>query len=125
MNHTRYARRLYVGQIPPGTLDVDMQNFFDNVLAQCLPSGFSAAGEKPVMSVYINQEKLFGFIEFRTQEITAASLTLDNIKFNGGNLKLKRPNDFKQEFLPSMRWSSNLIIFGLLVCWFVGLIVGG
>ena len=57
-------------------------------------------GENPVMTVYINRERNFAFVELNTIELTTACLQLDGIKFNGQSLRIRRPNDYNPSVVP-------------------------
>jgi splicing factor U2AF 65 kDa subunit len=48
-----------------------------------------------VLSIYVNHERHFGFVEFKTMELTTAMLCLDGVLFKGAAMKIRRPNDFK------------------------------
>jgi splicing factor U2AF subunit len=55
----------------------------------------------PIISVYINRERRFVFLEFKTMEITTACLALDGIDVMGqGKVKVKRPNDYNAALAP-------------------------
>jgi hypothetical protein len=61
---TRHARRVYVGGLPPTGNEQNIATFFSNALAAI---GGTTAGPGPsVVNVYINYEKKFAFVEFRT-----------------------------------------------------------
>ena len=65
----------------------------------------------PIISVYINRERRFVFLEFKTMEITTACLALDGIDVMGqGKVKVKRPNDYNAAMapLPSPNLGSTL-----------------
>jgi len=107
---TRHARRVFVGNIPVGCKDSQLGDFFDGILRATLPPGYlQRYDEKIVIAVSIPSDKQFGFVEFSTMEIAAASITLQNIAFNHrsdvpvSHLTIKRPNDYKPEFVTSMR----------------------
>ena len=56
--------------------------------------------QSTILSVYVNNDKVYAFVEFTTIELTSAMCNLDGIKFKGENpLKIRRPNDFKPELL--------------------------
>lgn len=99
MQATRQARRLYCGNLPPSVTDQDLRLFFNQVMQECNPQ--HAPGDA-VLSVYLNVEKKFGFIEFRTMEEAAAGLTLDGIQYRGAAIRLKRPTDYNPSTAPSM-----------------------
>ncbi len=47
-----------------------------------------------VVNVYINYEKKFAFVEFRTVEETSNAMALDGIMFEGVSVRVRRPNDY-------------------------------
>ncbi|KAL7512044.1 hypothetical protein ACHAXN_009492 [Cyclotella atomus] len=109
---TRHARRLYVGNIP----DVDesqVHDFFRNAIRSSIildPNNPNYASHKsnyvdndPLISVYINRERRFAFLEFKTMEITSALLDFDGIDvLNAGKVKIKRPNDYNAALAPTL-----------------------
>lgn len=88
---SRHARRLYVGNLPPDTTDAQIGDFFNRALKAS--KGVESEGD-PVISVYINLEKRFAFIETRTIREAAAGLALDGVRFRDMFLRLRRPNDY-------------------------------
>jgi len=60
---TRHARRIYVGGLPPSANEESVAKFFSTALAAV--GGAETAGDS-VVNVYINNEKKFAFVEFRT-----------------------------------------------------------
>ena len=52
-----------------------------------------APGE-PVLNVYLNQEKKFAFIEFRSVEECSNALALDGVLMESAPLRVRRPNDY-------------------------------
>lgn len=93
---SRHARRLYVGNLPSNTTDVQIGDFFNRALIQA--KGTEMVGD-PVISVYMNLEKRFAFIETRTVAEAAGGLMLDGIKFGEVCLRVRRPNDFNAELI--------------------------
>lgn len=91
MQASRHARRLYVGNLPADTTDVQIADFFNRALVAS--KGVESPGD-PVISVYINLEKRFAFIETRTVREAAAGLALDGVRFREMFLRLRRPNDY-------------------------------
>ncbi|KAL9188295.1 hypothetical protein ACHAXT_006673 [Thalassiosira profunda] len=110
---TRHARRLYVGNVPDLT-ESDIHNFFRDAIRDSLvldpeknPSHSSHRNQyvdnDPIISVYINKERRFAFLEFKTMEITTACLALDGIDVMGrGKVKVKRPNDYNAALAPAV-----------------------
>ncbi|CAL8465202.1 g4737 [Coccomyxa elongata] len=89
---TRHARRVYVGGLPPTGNEQNIATFFSNALAAI---GGTTAGPGPsVVNVYINYEKKFAFVEFRTVEETSNAMALDGIMFEGVSVRVRRPNDY-------------------------------
>ncbi|KAK9868013.1 hypothetical protein WJX84_005393 [Apatococcus fuscideae] len=89
---TRHARRVYVGGLPPTANEQNIATFFSNALAAV---GGTTAGPGPcVVNVYINYEKKFAFVEFRTVEETSNAMALDGIMFEGVSVRVRRPNDY-------------------------------
>lgn len=108
---TRHARRIYVGGWPPGTTEAEVMIFFNDICNRGLkPSLLPNDGGLPVISVYLNTEKWFAFVEFPSFEIATAVIKLDGIQYRhrGGicTLKMKRPHDYKPELVPQ----STLIV---------------
>lgn len=89
---TRHARRVYVGGLPPGSTESGIGKFFANAMAAV---GGNAAGPgDSVVNVYINHEKKFAFVEFRTVEECSNAMALDGIIMEGTQLRIRRPNDY-------------------------------
>jgi RNA recognition motif-containing protein len=95
---TRHARRLYVGGIGEIS-EPEITAFFNDVIDRAL-------GEKQeggsVVSVYINRERHFAFVELRTIELTTACMNLDGVSYNGQPLKIRRPNDYNPATVPTI-----------------------
>lgn len=88
---SRQARRLYVGQIPYGINEDAMMIFFNEAM---LNNGLNQEAGNPVISVQINHEKNYAFVEFRTPSETTAAVAFDGIQFQGQCLKIRRPKDY-------------------------------
>jgi splicing factor U2AF subunit len=99
---TRHARRIYAGGIPARVTEIEIANFFNDVVTRALapvrPDG------PPVVKVYLNTEKCYAFVEFSSIELCTACMALDNIRFDhytGSTvLRIRRPNDYRPELLP-------------------------
>lgn len=109
-NQTRHARRLYIGNIPDIS-ETEIHSFFRKTIEKSLimnrdDKNYAQLQEEyiandPIVSVYINRERRFAFIEFRTMDITTACLSLDGIDVEGrGKVKVKRPNDYNASLAP-------------------------
>ena len=92
---TRHARRVYVGGLPPVCTDETLKSFFNGALVAV--NGVIDEKADPVMNVYLNREKAFAFVEFRTVEEASNAMALDAIKFEGAMLRVRRPNDYKEQ----------------------------
>lgn len=92
---SRQSRRLYVGNIPFGSSEADFQNFFNE---QMISQNLNTQGPGvPVISVQLNIEKQFAFLEFRSVEETSACMAFDGISFKNCALKLRRPKDYQPQ----------------------------
>jgi len=92
---TRHARRLYIGQLPLEVNESEVHKFFREAINIAMNRDPSSTEEDPILSVYINRERRFAFVEFKTLEICTACLSLDGIDVLGkGKVKVKRPNDY-------------------------------
>lgn len=100
MQSTRHARRLYVGNLPSDTTEIQIEDFFNRALQAS--HGVESPGN-PVISVYTNLDKRFAFIETRTVREAAAGLSLDGVKFRDVFLRLRRPNDYNPSLAPNPR----------------------
>lgn len=89
---TRQARRLYVGNLPFGSREHEIIDFFNQ---QMRLSGLTQAEGDPVISCQINVEKNFAFIEMRSVNETTQGMAFDGLDFKGQSLKLRRPHDYQ------------------------------
>jgi len=100
---TRHARRLYIGQLPLELTEGEVHAFFQNCIKVATGKDNESmdGDDDPILSVYINRERRFAFVEFRTMEICTACLALDGINIlNRGKVKIKRPNDYNPSMAP-------------------------
>ncbi|KAI7884387.1 hypothetical protein K492DRAFT_183411 [Lichtheimia hyalospora FSU 10163] len=86
----RQARRLYVGQIPFGVDENTMADFFNTTMQQ-----FNTTNQDAVVSVQINHDKNYAFVEFQTPEQATAAMQFDGITFQNQTLKVRRPKDYQ------------------------------
>jgi len=95
---TRHARRLYIGNLPMDVTEDSLHKFFREAIETALVKKIN---EDPILSVYINQERRFCFLEFKSVEMTTACMALDGIDVMGkGKVKVKRPNDYNPAMAP-------------------------
>jgi len=91
---TRHARRLYIGSLPNGTTEADVEDYFTRMIDENMRDG-PPKGDKHVHNVYINHDRHFCFVEFRSVAVTTACERLDGATLPGrGTLKIRRPNDY-------------------------------
>ena len=97
---TRHARRLYVGNLPTGLSEEELHSLFREAIQH---AAIETLTEDPILSVYINQERRFCFLEFKTVEMTTACMALDGIDLaQKGKVKIKRPNDYNPAMAPEV-----------------------
>lgn len=99
---TKHARRLYVGGVPAALNENDISSYFNDTISLALaPQRLSS---NPVLSVYINKEKCFAFVELTSVELTTACCQLDGIVYSRSGItstfRIRRPNDYRPETLP-------------------------
>lgn len=87
MAATRGSRRLYIGGMI-ATTEREVMDFFNAVICRTYQPG------EHVVSVSMNHEKHFAFLELRSMELAAAVLELDGIQYRGAPLRIRRPNDY-------------------------------
>jgi hypothetical protein len=111
---TRHARRLYIGHLPPNVHEQELHEFFRNAIEQARTKKEGEEDNKeddPILSVYINHERRFCFLEFRDVAMTTACMALDGININGkGKVKVKRPNDYNPTMAPKVHPSGVPIL---------------
>lgn len=87
----RQTRRLYVGNIPYAITEPEIAEFFNTAMIQLKLSG---GPKNPVVSVSINHEKNYAFVEFTTAEEATAAMAFDGVSFRNQSLKIRRPKDY-------------------------------
>ncbi|KEP67213.1 UNVERIFIED_CONTAM: U2 snRNP auxilliary factor, large subunit, splicing factor subfamily protein [Hammondia hammondi] len=99
----RKQKRLYVGNLPPGSTQPDVVGFFNGaLLAVNAQTGFvkedeATAGEQllPVERCEVfNESSRFCFIELRNEQYAILCVKLDGITYNGYSLRVGRPHDY-------------------------------
>lgn len=98
---TKTARKLYIGNLALGCNEMELEHFFNSLMKMChkgAPPGNS------VVSVYLNMEKKFAFVEFRTMEEASAAMAFDHtVEFKGQKLKVSRPSDYNPMAFPPIK----------------------
>lgn len=112
---TRHARRLYVGNLPDGLTDDKLHAFFRDCIVQAMKvdplqeeeeeeeeaNNNETPREDPILNIYMNDERHFAFVEFKSIDMTTACLQLNGINMdNLGPLIIKRPNDYNARIAP-------------------------
>ncbi|RKP39444.1 hypothetical protein BJ085DRAFT_12673, partial [Dimargaris cristalligena] len=87
----RQKRRLYIGNLPPGTSETSITEFFNSLMVQV---GVIQPHQSVVTHVYMNIEKGYAFTEFRSPEEADLAITFDGTVFQGQPLRVKRPKDY-------------------------------
>jgi splicing factor U2AF subunit len=90
---TRFARRAYVGGIRADVAESALWDFFERAMAT------ADATDQPggcVEKIYVNRDKAFAFVEFKTVEEASNAMALDGVAFGdaGDVLRVRRPNDY-------------------------------
>lgn len=97
-NYARQARRLYVGNITMQANERNVGEFFNHQMrvnqwaVDNDPAGVQ--GPDPVVSVQVNHEKSYAFVEFRSAEESSRAMGFDGIVFQDQVLKIRRPKDY-------------------------------
>lgn len=91
-----HARRVYVGGVGECN-EKDVEKFFNSMIQKAANKTIPI---KPVVSVFLNREKHYAFVEFNSIDITTQIMGMNGIMFQGNPLKIRRPNDFNQSMLP-------------------------
>ena len=86
-----------MGGIGNDVTEADMTTFFNAVIERVYKPIEGGA----VVSVYINHERKFAFVELREIALATAAMELDGIPYNGQPLKIRRPNDYNPSAVPA------------------------
>jgi splicing factor U2AF 65 kDa subunit len=100
---TRHSRRLYVGNLPLYVTEEQLHQEFKRAIET---AHVGPLAEDPILSVYINHERRFCFLEFKTVEMTSACMALDGMHIAGVAVKVKRPNDYNEVIAPKIHPSA-------------------
>ncbi|PWN39513.1 hypothetical protein IE81DRAFT_23355 [Ceraceosorus guamensis] len=104
----RGLRRLYVGNVQPMATEGAFMSFFN---AKMLEMNFASMPGEPCMSVQVNPDKGWAFLEFRTPEEATNAMGFDGIIFQGASLKIRRPKDYTG---PDVNPPSNVHVPGVI-----------
>ena len=84
---TRPARKVYVGSLPVASSEAEITHFFNQMMVAANAVTPNMPGQ-PVLSCYINHEKRFAFVEFRTVEEASNAMALDGLGYRGEILRV-------------------------------------
>lgn len=101
IQQTRHARRLYVGNLPDGITEAIIEQAFYHAIQVAWDEPVPL-DDNPILNVYINHERRFCFVEFKTVEMTTACINLDGLVVQGQTVKIKRPNDYNALTAPKL-----------------------
>jgi len=91
---TKKQREVYVGNLTIGVVSVAMlTELFNGALLSILPESERANGA-PVISINLDAEGKFGFIEMRTEALATAALHLDKVELCGRRINVGRPRGY-------------------------------
>lgn len=89
---TRRARRLHVGNLPPGLNTDAIRELFNTTMN----AAKLTLDENPcVCDVHMSGDARFSFVEFRSVLECSNALVLDGMQLLGKALKVQRPNDYQ------------------------------
>eukprot|EP00879_Flechtneria_rotunda_P013232 GHRR01013817.1.p1 GENE.GHRR01013817.1~~GHRR01013817.1.p1 ORF type:complete len:453 (+),score=205.82 GHRR01013817.1:1432-2790(+) len=88
---SRHARRVYVGSLPPNITEVALTHYFNQVM---MAVGACSALGSPVIGCYMNPDKRFAFVEFRSVEEASNAMAFDGVTCQGEVLRIRRPHDY-------------------------------
>eukprot|EP01088_Endostelium_zonatum_P016848 TRINITY_DN4719_c0_g1_i1.p1 TRINITY_DN4719_c0_g1~~TRINITY_DN4719_c0_g1_i1.p1 ORF type:complete len:420 (-),score=72.96 TRINITY_DN4719_c0_g1_i1:155-1414(-) len=87
----RPAKRLYVGNLPPGVSESFLLLYLNRSL-QALPNIKTLV---PIKQIQLSPEKSYAFMEFENPEDASTALLLDGIRLQSYSLKVRRPTDYQ------------------------------
>lgn len=88
----RQAKRLYVGNIPFDVNESTIADFFNNKMNE---HNLGVMPGNSVVSVQVNHDKNYAFVEFRDPQEATNAMALDGLSFKGQSLKIRRPKDYQ------------------------------
>lgn len=77
-----------MGALPLGTSEVELIQVFTHVMGASGGINHALGAGPVVTSCYMNMEKRFAFVEFRSIEEATNALALDGVQFRGEQLKV-------------------------------------
>lgn len=95
--NSRQAKRLLIGNIPPGTDEESLLHFFNQTLSHL---NVTIGSPDPVTSVQLSASKTLGLLEFKNTNDATVCLALSGVEFNGASIEIKRPKDYIVPLVP-------------------------
>jgi splicing factor U2AF subunit len=89
--NSRQAKRLLISNVPQGTDDDALAQFFNQFLASL---NVTTGGPDPITSVQLNTDKSLGMLEFKNTNDTTVCLAFSGIEFGGNPIDIRRPKDY-------------------------------
>lgn len=96
---TKKSRELYIGNLPDGVPEAQLQSFLNAALLQAAMNGQPGM---PITSCRCNGR--FAFAEFRTAEEASAAMSLNGIILVGHALNVGRPSAYTGPPTQNIRW---------------------
>lgn len=87
----KQARRIYVGNLPPGTPDDQLKDFINKAMARLKPGR-----SESVISATVSQDRNFAFVDMATADDATLAQQLDSITYDGQVLKVGRPREYQE-----------------------------
>merc|ERR1719491_87254 len=101
MHATRASKRIYVGNLPHSVSEDEIRKFFNATMIAAKPDGTADDADSSITNVYLNAQKRFAFVEFRTAAEATQAMELEGIQFFGESLKIGRPANYNPQLLPA------------------------
>ena len=92
-------RELFVGNTPPGTSEMLLQQFLNGAMRRV---GLCGPHESPILNCRVNTK--FAFVELVNAEMANKTLNLNGIPFLGAILKVSRPSKYAGPPIPTKTW---------------------
>eukprot|EP00798_Chlamydomonas_sp_ICE-L_P016554 gene16554-22783_t len=90
---TRHARRVYVGNLPHGLSEASLSTFFNGIMN----SYGGAIGPNQVLSIFMNADKHYAFVELKGMTEASNAMAFDGITLGGNTLRVRRPHDYNPQ----------------------------
>eukprot|EP00466_Bigelowiella_natans_P010363 jgi/Bigna1/70549/fgenesh1_pg.12_\ len=92
----RQARRVYLGNVTHVIVEAELVNFLNERIKAVPERTPLNPALEPVVSVTMNREKAYAFVEFHSEQDADIAVCMDGILFKGViPLKIRRPKDYQ------------------------------